>query len=270
MTQSNFALHKYFRFAAVLAAVLLLVSCNRHRLFETKPEITIYQTSQQPDILPALAVLDLQSDSENARKLIEKRNSLEMGIATDSITINIENYLLNGEKNSLFKLLSPNVNTRRWGKPKPLYIKSSFLGFSNPADTIAVNHMLNDSGLLLYGSHIAWANCKNNETENELGLAVIPPGAKQLRLSDKDVKQIRVVQERLNHSWKWFERLTGQARYSIIVTLQPDAIEKVESEFPDDSALLIQCRFNDKEVYCSTISEQIADGFTLVSNAAIK
>jgi hypothetical protein len=270
MKQSNSASYKCFRFAMVLTSVFLLVSCNQHRLFETKPEITIYQTSQQPDMLPALAVLDLQSDSENARKFIAERNSWEMGMPSDSIIINVEGYLRNGEKNSLFKHLTPNVNTRGWQTPESLYKKSSFLGFSNAADTIAINHMLNDSGLLLYGSHIAWANCGNGGAANAMGLAVIPPGAKQLRLVDTDVEQVKIKQESLGPWSKWVERLTGKSRYSVTVELTPEAIEKVESEFQDDSALLIRCRFNDKEIYCSTISEQIADGFTLLSDARLK
>ena len=270
MKQMNRSTGGYFSFVMILAGMLLLVSCNHRRLFETKPAITIYETSQQPDMLPALAVLDLQNDSENARKFIEKRNLLETGTSGDSITINVEGYLRNGEKNSLFKRLRPNVNTGSWQTSKPLYVKSSFLGFSNPADTITVNQMLNDSGLLLYGSHIAWADCDGGQDKPAMALAVIPPGAKQVHLSGADVEEVKIEQQNLSCCWKWYQRLCGQAHYSVTLMLSQDAIERVQSEFPDDSALLIKCRFNDKEVYCSTVSAQIAEGFTLIHDTSLR
>ncbi len=221
-------------------------------------------------MLPALAVYDLQSDSENARKLIEQRNAWETGPTANSITVNVEEYLRNGEKNSLFKKLSPNVNTRGWRGSKPLYIKSSFLGFSNAADTMKVNHMLNDSGLLLYGSHIAWGNCQDSQQRNTLGLAVIPPGAKQLQLTEADVEQVKTELENLHPLWNWFERLTGESLYSVTIHLTPGAVEKVQSAFPDDTALLIKCRFGSREIFCSTVSQQVVEGFTLLRDANLR
>lgn len=258
--------HCPYRMVIALASFLLLFSCNQRRLFYDKPEITIYQTSKQADFLPAFAVLDLQSDSQSTRQFIETSNWLKTGKASDSITLNLENYLQNGEKNSLFKKLTPNVNRRFvQGEPKPLYRNSSFLGFCAPCDTVAVNQMLNDSGLLLKGSHVTWGKCDNDLVKNGLGLAVIPPGAKCMKLDAKDVEIVRVEQQPARHSWNWLERLAGRDQYCVTVLLHADVAERVRNAFDRDTAVMIKCKFGNKEVFCSTVPGQIAEGFTVLS-----
>jgi hypothetical protein len=242
-----------------LAAVICCASCNRSLRY---PSITFTETRAGEELLPMLAIVDLKQDKAGALAYVKGRQEL-YPTTSDSLNLNILEYLKGRYHNSLFKKLAPNVRDHPYNREESAFYKSSFLGFSYGIDTLAVNRLLGDSGLDKDGIVFKWVNYGMVDGQSYFALVGLQPGSKVLSINNADIAKVELERANPGIINQLMELITGKPYYSLTVSLKPSAAAKMNTAFTNDSCVIVRCNFENEALYYSATMQEIKDGMIL-------
>ena len=255
-----------------LMALLSVSSCTTQKYDPGKTSVTIYETYQQPEMLPVMALIDFKADSIGAMRYSNLVNWL-LKSNSEPVSFDINDYLRTNQQNTLFYHLVTNV--KKTNKPIASPFKqSSFLGFSTAPDTGVVNKILTDAGFTKCGTVLKWipydsayhgANPWLDNDTSYWGLVARNPSAKNVTLNMNDIKEIKEKQVHGNFLWNLYRRMVGPVDYYVAVSFTDTGAEKIHSAFRDDSSVLVKLNYNHKEYYNSFTPGQMEDGVVFLT-----